>query len=108
MQDVYFCSYIRLLLVLKFFWQNDMIGPSGFGEARFISVQDPLNYKIRFENAANASAPAQRVIIRHKLDNDLDLRSFRVGSFGFGNFTREILEGKAFLQVRNHRPLDCE
>ena len=77
-----------------------MIGPSGYGDARFISDKDPLNYKIRFENAANASAPAQRVIIRHKLDEDLDIRSFRVASFGFGNFTKEVKEGKAFLQVR--------
>ena len=57
-------------------------------------------YKIRFENAANATAPAQRVFIKIKLDNDLDHRTFRLGSYGFGDYEAEIKEPKSFLQVR--------
>ena len=53
-----------------------MIGPPGYGDARFISLKTPLNYKIRFENDANATAPAQNVIILHTLDQDLDIRTF--------------------------------
>ena len=57
-------------IVLFFLTQNDMIGPPGYGEARFISLTTPLKYKIRFENEANATAPAQHVIILHTLDQD--------------------------------------
>ncbi|WAR23260.1 hypothetical protein MAR_036929, partial [Mya arenaria] len=39
---------------------NDMLGPDGYGPARFISKDLTLKYTIRFENDANATAPAQR------------------------------------------------
>ena len=76
-----------------------MIGPPGYGEARFISSTTPLKYKIRFENEANATAPAQHVVILHTLDQDLDMRTFRVTSFGFGNFARKLTNPRAFIQV---------
>ncbi|XP_068683141.1 uncharacterized protein [Montipora foliosa] len=77
---------------------NDMIGPPGYGDARFISLKTPLNYKIRFENDPNATAPAQHVIILHKLDQDLDIRTFRITGFGFGNFTKKLSNSRASLQ----------
>ena len=86
-------------LIVLFLTQNDMIGPPGYGEARFISLTTPLNYKIRFENEANATAPAQHVIILHTLDQDLDMRTFRITSFGFGNFTRKLTNARASIQV---------
>ena len=86
-------------IVLLFLSQNDMIGPPGYGEARFISLTTPLNYKIRFENEANATAPAQHVIILNTLDQDLDMRTFRITSFGFGNFTRKLTNARASIQV---------
>ena len=76
-----------------------MLGPPGYGDARFISVNTQLNYKIRFENDPNATAPAQHVIILHTLDHDLDLRTFRVTAFGFGNFTRKLTNARASVQV---------
>jgi hypothetical protein len=79
--------------------QNDILGPAGFGDAHFIRPDLTLEYTIRFENDPNATAPAQRVFIRHQLDDDLDPRTFRVGSFGFGNFTRELTFTRAFVQV---------
>ena len=85
--------------ILCYVLQNDIIGPSGFGDANFIPANIVLEYKIRFENDANATAPAQRVFIRHQLDDDVDERSFRVGSFGFGDFTQNISMRRAFLQV---------
>ena len=77
-----------------------MIGPPGYGEARFISLKTPLNYKIRFENDPNATAPAQNVIILHTLDQDLDIRTFRITGFGFGNFVRKLTNTRASIQVR--------
>ena len=53
---------------------------------------------VRFENDANATAPAQRVFITHDLDDDLDWRTFRLGSFGFGNFTQELEFTRAIYQ----------
>ena len=58
-----------------------------------------MDYRIRFENDPNATAPAQRVFIRHQLDDDLDIRTFRIGEFGFGDFTREVTIRRAILQV---------
>ena len=76
-----------------------MIGPPGYGDARFISLKTPLNYKIRFENDPNATAPAQNVIILHTLDQDLDIRTFRNTGFGFGSFTKTLSKSAASIQV---------
>ena len=58
-----------------------------------------MSYKIRFENAENATAPAQRVFIKIKLDSDFDVRTFRLGNYGFGDYTADVNEPKSFLQV---------
>ncbi len=81
------------------FSQNDIIGPAGFGDAHFISPEVRFDYRIRFENDPNATAPAQRVFIKSILDEDLDIRSFRIGSFGFGDFVRNITTSRSILQV---------
>ena len=76
-----------------------MIGPGGYGDAHFISPNQLLEYTIRFENDPNATAPAQIVIVSHVLDTDLDVRTFRLGSFGFGSFSRDVMFSTAILQV---------
>ena len=58
-----------------------------------------MNYKIRFENFINATAPAQKVFIISDLDSDLDYRTFRLGPVGFGNFTYEPLKSSPIIQV---------
>ena len=80
--------------------QNDMIGPAGYGDAHFIPPEVQLHYTIRFENHPNATAPAQRVFIRTSLDEDIDMRSFRVGTYGFGNFVRNVSMNQAIIQVK--------
>lgn len=65
---------------------NDILGPAGFGEERWVTAKEVMPYTIRFENAADASAPAQEVIITQTLDADLDFRTFRVDDFGWGDF----------------------
>lgn len=76
-----------------------MIGPAGYGDARFISPKIRLDYKIRFENMPNATAPAQRVFIRTRLDEDLDIRTFRIGTYGFSDFVRNVTTNQATVQV---------
>ena len=84
-----------------------MLGPAGYGDARFIPASTTIAYTIRFENHENASAPAQRVYIVHTLDDDLDIRTFKIGSFGFGDFNRTIQKGKTYLQVSVLIDLSC-
>ncbi|XP_053399791.1 uncharacterized protein LOC128557107 [Mercenaria mercenaria] len=69
---------------------NDILGPTGFGAARFINKESRLKYKIRFENDENATAPAQRVYIEHKYNKNLDPRTFRLEDVVFGNFKKQV------------------
>ena len=79
---------------------NDILGPDGFGDQHWIAAGDSFGYTIRFENAADAAAPAQEVVVTQQLDADLDWRSFRVDDFGFGD-QRIQLDGKgAFYSQR--------
>lgn len=80
---------------------NDILGPAGAGEARWVRRDASLDYKIRFENDAEvATAPARSVVVRQPLDRDLDLRAFRLGSFGFGPYVWEVPGNRAFYQER--------
>ncbi|MFN8626155.1 MAG: RHS repeat-associated core domain-containing protein [Candidatus Binatia bacterium] len=66
---------------------NDIIGPAGSGTAHWITPDQTLPYKIRFENDKQATAPAQVVRITEQLDPGLDYRTFELGSFNFDNVT---------------------
>lgn len=80
---------------------NDILGPDGFGTENWISADDPLNYTIRYENDPElASAPAQVVRITQQLDSDLDVRTFRLGDFGFGDTFVDVPDNQAFYQTR--------
>lgn len=64
---------------------NDIVGPDGYSDEQWVGLEETLPYTIRFENDPElASAPAQVVSIRHPLDPAVDLRTFRLGRFGFG------------------------
>ncbi|XP_052815880.1 uncharacterized protein LOC128242674 isoform X2 [Mya arenaria] len=77
---------------------NDMIGPSGFGAARFISGRNRMTYTIRFENDENATAPAQRVYVEHSYSEFLDDRTFTIGKFGFGEFEQPVKDNSKSFQ----------
>ncbi|NCS06775.1 MAG: hypothetical protein GPJ07_09250, partial [Microcystis aeruginosa G13-07] len=78
---------------------NDIVGPAGFGDENWIASQT-LPYTIRFENQASATAPAQTVYITHPLDSDVDFRTFRLGSFGWGGLTFNVPENRSFYNQR--------
>ncbi|WP_172970091.1 CARDB domain-containing protein, partial [Microcystis aeruginosa] len=78
---------------------NDIVGPAGFGDENWITSQT-LPYTIRFENQASATAPAQTVYITHPLDSDVDFRTFRLGSFGWGGLTFTVPENRSFYNQR--------
>ena len=72
---------------------NEIHGPPGFGDERWVSDQETLPYTIYFENDPEfASAAAQKVIVRQPLDSLVDPLTFRLGDFGFGPYTFEVPE----------------
>jgi hypothetical protein len=80
---------------------NDITGPDGFGPHRFVSATEPMPFRIRFENdPVLASAPAQTVEIRQKLSPSTDIRSFRLGDFGFGSFSFSPPENRSYYRTR--------
>jgi hypothetical protein len=80
---------------------NDMLGPPGYGDARWIAAPQRLPYTIRFENDPDlATAPAQEVFVTHALDSTLDVRSFRLGSFGFGGLHFDVPANTASYSTR--------
>ncbi len=64
---------------------NDKVGPAGFGPSDFIAAGSLLPYRIDFENASTASAPAQQVEITDQLSSNVDWSSFRITEVGWGD-----------------------
>jgi len=80
---------------------NDIIGPEGVGEERWVSVDEVLPYTIRYENDPEfATAPAQRVTISHPIPEHIDIFSFRLGDFGFGSFIFSVPENSIIYTGR--------
>ena len=65
---------------------NEIRGPAGSGEQRFIPGDGPLGYQVLFENLPAATAPAQRVEISNQLDPArFDVHSVRFHQISFGS-----------------------
>lgn len=80
---------------------NDILGPDGFGPDRWIGIEAPIFYTIRFENDPEwATAPAQEVVITMNLDPDLDPRTFRVGGYGWADQRFDPADSRAFHHQR--------
>ncbi len=80
---------------------NDILGPAGYGDEKFINGSSKIQYTIQFENDPEfATAPAQEVFIEQIIDNDLNFKSYRVSNFGFGNYIFEVSTTKPFYQTR--------
>jgi len=73
---------------------NEIIGPNGFGDERFNRNNEDYNYRIYFENKADATAPAQEVFVYDTLDlTKYDLANFSLGPVNFGDTTIYPMEG---------------
>jgi hypothetical protein len=86
--------------IVSSFDPNDILGPAGYGSARWVGPEQTLAYKIRFENDPEASAPAQVVRVVQQLDPDLDYATFELVSFGFGDRVVAIPAGRTFHSER--------
>lgn len=70
---------------------NEIFGPAGYGEEKFISARNPASYIVNFENdPAFATAPAQKVIVTYAVDPHMNLSSLRLQDFGFGNLVFSV------------------
>ena len=66
---------------------NEMVGPQGVGDAHYIGQTQTMNYRILFENKAEAGDAAYRVRISDALDPDV----FDVSTVRFGETSHDGL-----------------
>ena len=93
---------VKRVQVVQAFDPNDKIGPSGFGEANYITPEIEMPYAIYYENDPDhgATAAAQVVQIEDQLDVDLDWSSFELGDINlYGDFWVDVPEGVQLLRV---------
>jgi hypothetical protein len=80
---------------------NDITGLSGFQERKWVSINDKLSYKVRFENDPKfATAPAQNVYIHVPVDSNININTLSLSDFGFGRFTFKVPENSPFYTTR--------
>lgn len=83
------CQFTTKEILLKILFShdpNEKVGTEGSGERHYITGADPSSYSIFFENKADATAPAQRVVITDQLDTSkLDIKTLSLGAFSFGD-----------------------
>ena len=67
---------------------NEMCGPAGYGDEGYIGQTQTVQYRILFENMAEATAPAYRIYITDELDENV----FDVSSVRFGDTSHDGIE----------------
>jgi hypothetical protein len=73
---------------------NEMGGPAGAGDARYVKAGEWLDYTIYFENQTNATAAAQEIRVTLGKDPALDWDTFEAGTVAFGEHIDAGLSGK--------------
>ena len=72
---------------------NEMSGPEGVGDARYVKPGDRMDYTIHFENASHALAAAQEIYVTLPKDEGLDWGTFELGEVVFGANADTSLSG---------------
>jgi hypothetical protein len=75
------------------------MGPVGFGPQNYVAGDSEFPYLIEFENATNATAPAQVVNISDFLSTNLDWNTFELGEIGFGNLNIPIPPSSDYFET---------
>jgi RHS repeat-associated protein len=81
---------------------NGLIGPAGYGTANYLGTNVTFAYQINFENASNATAPAQVVVITNAIPSDLDLSTLQISGIGFGDHFLSIPAGSQHYEHTEH------
>ncbi|HZV70616.1 MAG TPA: hypothetical protein VFG10_13775 [Saprospiraceae bacterium] len=80
---------------------NEIKGPAGFANPKWVAAKDPMEYTIRFENDPElATAPAQNVLVEYVFDPKVNPFSLRLGNFGFGPYLFSLPFTSTFYQQR--------
>ena len=82
---------------------NEIIGPDGQPDKRWVSIKDRLPYTILYENDKTASAPAKFVRVTSPVEPKQDAATFQLGNFGFNNQIFAVPSNTASYYQR----LDC-
>ncbi len=70
---------------------NEIIGPDGQPNLKWVSVNDRMPYTVLFENdASQATAPAKFVRVTVPVEPKQDPASFQIGNFGFNTTTFNV------------------
>ena len=72
---------------------NEVAGPLGIGERRYVKAGDEMLYTVYFENKSDASAAAQDIYITNPLSEWLDWTTFEMCDIGFNNQIDRGLDG---------------
>ena len=83
---------------------NEMVGPVGYGDENYIGETKTIDYRILFENKAEATAPAYRIRITDELDENV----FDVNSVRFGSTSHEVGTGWKMKRDGNKLSWDIE
>ena len=88
---------------------NEITGPLGEGEKRYVKQGEWMDYTIYFENKTNATAAAQEVFVDLPMDPNLDWTTLELGEIAFGEHIDTSLVGnspakKAKLQASYAMP----
>ena len=79
---------------------NDKTGLIGFGPESFLANDEIITFNINFENVSTATAPAHNIHITDQIDQNLDVRSFRLKEIVFGDHTITVPENRSYYQTR--------
>ena len=66
---------------------NEMSGPAGVGEQRYVKPGESMDYTIYFENQTNATAAAIKISVTLPKDSNLDWSTLELGEVVFGGNT---------------------
>ena len=92
---------VGLITVLCAIDPNDITGPEGYDTLHWIRKDEQMPFMIRFENDPEfATAAAQVVTINQPVHPNLNIFSFRLGDFGFGDFTFNVPANTTFYTQR--------
>ena len=72
---------------------NEMAGPEGVGENRYVKPGEPMTYTIYFENKADAAIAAQEVFVDNALSEYLDWSTFEMKTVSVGGQIINGLDG---------------
>jgi RHS repeat-associated protein len=79
---------------------NDLLGPSGYGSAGYLTPGGALPYTIEFSNEKTAEVPADNVVVTEQLSPNLDWSTFQLGTIGFGSYVVNVPPGLTSYSTR--------